>query len=73
MKRKKKFLKISYKEHKGIEQLNVFQEPTLEERKIFDRTQQKVFFNCNVFSNIAQWKVQLVLQGYYMKEGNPLL
>ena len=57
MKRKKKFFKISHKEHRGIEQLNVFQEPTLEKKKSLIKHNKRFFLNCNVFSNIAQWKV----------------
>jgi hypothetical protein len=64
------------KEYKGIQKLNVFRKPTPEELRILQLENPKIFQNHNVFKlkknesgEIARWKVRLVLQGCFMKQG----
>jgi hypothetical protein len=64
------------KEYSGIQRLNVFRKPTPEELKVLQQENPKIFQNHNIFKlkkdesgEIARWKVRLVLQGCFMKQG----
>jgi hypothetical protein len=64
------------KEYSGIKRLDVFRKPTPDELKILLQENPKVFQNHNIFKlkkdesgEIARWKVRLVLQGCFMKQG----